>query len=120
MLLSQLRWLLALAIGVAVMIAVYMDPEVEAPGGTLAPKRPAQIEPLENTRAPLETEESQRAAFERARAALLEHTPEGPIRDAALASLRRQYLPPDQWNTPISPNTEPSSPALSAPSPERD
>ena len=33
MLLSQLRWLGALAIGVAVMIAMYLDPAVEAPGG---------------------------------------------------------------------------------------
>jgi len=116
MLLSQLRWLMALAIGVAVMIAMYLDPEVKAPDGTLAPKRPSDTQPVSPPTAGTQSEESRRAAFEKARIALLQNTPEGPVREAALASLRRQYLPPDEWKAPSPAKGKPSPPDLPAPS----
>jgi hypothetical protein len=112
MLLSQLRWLLALTIGVAVMVAVYLDPEVKAPDGTLAPKRPTETQSAATPSGVVESDESRRAAFENARMALLQNTPEGPVREAALASLRRQYLPPDQGKAPNPSERQPSAPAL--------
>lgn len=120
MLLSQLRWLLALGIGLAVMIAVYLDPEAKAPRGTLAPERPTQTQPVATPSAVAQSDESRQAAFERARTALLQNTPEGPVREAALASLRRQYLPPDEWKAPSPSEGEPSPPELSTPSPRGD
>jgi hypothetical protein len=115
MLLSQLRWLMALAIGVAVMIAMYLDPEVKAPDGTLAPKRPSETRSVATPSTGAQSDESRRAAFEQARTALLQYTPEGPVREAALASLRRQYLPPDEWKAPSPAKSEPSPPKLPAP-----
>ena len=92
MLLSQLRWLGALAIGVAVMIAVYLDPEVDAPGGRPAPSAPeVRASAAESETEP--SEASRRETYEKARKILIENTPEGPVREAALASLRRQYFP---------------------------
>ncbi len=98
MLLSQLRWILALAIGVCVMIAVWLDPEVKAPGGVEATIRePIAAKPLfEPPPPPGASWEERVAAYRNARTTLLTSTPPGGVQMAALESLRQQYFPAEE------------------------
>ena len=112
MLLSQLRWLGALAIGVAVMIAMYLDPAVEAPGGRPAPPAPTPVQ-TPSSPGPQRVAPDARVqldAYETARQALIENTPEGPVRDSALAALRQQYFPEADTNRPLTGSGSPDSP----------
>ena len=108
MLLSQLRWLGALAIGVAVMVAMYLDPAVEAPGGQPAPA-PSFPPPAASAK-PVPDEKARLDAYETARQALIENTPEGAVRDSALAALRAQYFPEPVAQTPPAGAERPESP----------
>ncbi len=111
MLLSQLRWLGALAIGVAVMIAMYLDPEVEAPGGQPAPpaSAPAQARPSAVPERVVPDEKLRLDAYNTARQALIANTPEGPVRDSALAALRQQYFPGGDGKIPPGGSGSPDS-----------
>lgn len=96
--LSQLRWMMGVAIGVIIMFAVWLDPEVPAPGGVRQPVRPPpSAAPLPFPAPNLEAEWPARlAAYRSAREVLIANTPDGPVREAALASLLQQYFRPEE------------------------
>ncbi len=97
MLLSQLRWLMALAIGVIIMMAVWFEPDDPAPGVQPRPPAPLSSPPAPPGPPPLVTDWPERLnAYRGARASLIANTPEGAVREAALASLRQQYFRPEE------------------------